>query len=58
MPFGLWTRVGPADHVLDGGTDSGAGSIGHGWARAHPLFINEGHGGAHEGPQMRAAEVK
>jgi len=22
MPFGLWTRVGPRNHVLDGGPDN------------------------------------
>ena len=25
MPFGLWTRVGPENHVLDGGTRSAMG---------------------------------
>jgi len=25
MPFGLWTRVGPRDHVLDGGLDPSMG---------------------------------
>ena len=25
MPFGLWTRVGPRNHVLDGGADASVG---------------------------------
>ena len=27
MPFGLWTRVGPGNHVLDGGPDSRMGRV-------------------------------
>ena len=31
----------------------GAETIGHGWARAHPLFVSGGHGGAHGWAQAK-----
>ena len=42
-------------HVVAG---TGAGAMGHGWARAHPLFINDGHEGAREWAQTQAIRGK
>ena len=39
-------------------TTSGAGAMGHGWARAHPLFINVGHEGACGWAQTQAIRSK
>jgi len=35
MPFGLWTRVGPSKHVLDGGPDPHANGNFEGKGAAH-----------------------
>jgi len=40
MPFGLWTVVGPGNHVLDGGLDPFVGREGailKGWGKGRPI---------------------
>jgi len=37
MPFGLRTRIGPGNHVLDGGPDPPMGKGNFDWGRGVPL---------------------
>ena len=42
MPFGLWTRVGPGNHVLNGGTDSTVEGASFG-RKCFPLYSTTDH---------------
>jgi len=42
MPLGLWTRVGPGNHVLDGGSRSPMGRVNFEGERSVPL-LSIGH---------------
>ena len=45
IPFGLWARMGPRNHVLDGGADPsmGRGNYEGGKGRAVVKYMNSGH---------------
>jgi len=37
MPFGLWTHMGPRNHVLDGGPDAPMGMGNFEGEKGHPI---------------------
>ena len=45
IPFGLWARMGPRNHVLDGGADPsmGRGNFEGGKGRPDVKYMNSGH---------------